>query len=148
MSRHWIGVASREHVKIGEAGGFCQLGHGKEAPVRRLSPGDGLVYYSPREGMKTGAIVKGFTAIGRVRPGEVYHARQTESFCPFRRDVDYFRAHDAPIAPLLDHLSFTAGGANWGWLMRRGMFEISKGDFYIIANAMGVDPKVSKEPVR
>lgn len=148
MSRYWIGVASRNHVKIGEAGGFCQLGHGKEAPVRRLSPGDGLVYYSPREEMRSGAIVKGFTAIGRVRPGDVYQAQQTESFCPFRHDVDYFTAHDAPITPMLEHLTFTAGGANWGWLMRRGMFEISEGDFSIIANAMSVTIKRADSSVR
>ncbi len=138
MTRYWIGVASRNHVKVGEAGGFCQLGHGKEAPVRRLSPGDGLVYYSPGEGMKEGERIQAFTAIGRVRPGEVYHAQQTQSFCPYRRDVDYLPSSDAPIAPLLAHLSFSSGGANWGFLMRRGLFEISAHDFQLIAKSMGV----------
>ena|SRR5664279_630830 len=37
--RYWIGVASRDHVMKGVVGGFCQLGHGKAAPVKRLSPG-------------------------------------------------------------------------------------------------------------
>ena len=36
MARYWIGVASRDHVMRGVAGGFCQLGHGKAAPVKRL----------------------------------------------------------------------------------------------------------------
>ncbi len=138
MSRYWIGVASRNHVRTGEAGGFCQLGHGKAAPVRRLSPGDGLVYYSPREGMKEGARLQAFTAIGRVRPGEVYPAQQTACFCPFRRDVDYLSSQDAPIAPLLDRLSFSSWGGNWGILMRRGLFEIPEPDFDLIAEAMGV----------
>ena len=40
-TRYWIGVASRDHVMKGVAGGFCQLGHGKSAPVKRLAPGDG-----------------------------------------------------------------------------------------------------------
>jgi len=40
--RYWIGVASRDHVMQGKAGGFCQLGHGKAAPVKRLM-GDGFV---------------------------------------------------------------------------------------------------------
>ena len=71
-TRYWIGVASREHVKAAEAGGFCQFCHGREAPVRKLSAGDGVVYYSPREHMGEGARIRAFTAIGRVRPGTAY----------------------------------------------------------------------------
>lgn len=144
MIRFWVGVASRDHVKVGEAGGFCQLGHGKEAPVQRLSPGDGIVYYAPRTGIKTGDVVKGFVAIGQVQPGEVYRAQQTESFCPYRRDVTYFLGRDAPIGPMLDRLSFSAGGANWGLLMRRGVFEITDQDFNVIAVFMGVSKEVTQ----
>jgi hypothetical protein len=36
--RYWIGAASRDHVMKGKAAGFCQLGHGKAAPVKRLQP--------------------------------------------------------------------------------------------------------------
>ena len=32
-TRYWIGVASRDHVARGVAGGFCQLGHGKASAV-------------------------------------------------------------------------------------------------------------------
>ncbi len=135
-NRYWIGVASREHVKIAKVGGFCQFCHGKEPPVRRLAEGDGLVYYSPREGMGTGAAVRSFTAIGRVQPGKTYQAEQSACFIPSRRDVDYWSAIDAPIAPLLGMLSFTAGNANWGWRMRQGFFEISQADFMMIAQAM------------
>lgn len=46
-TRYWIGVASREHVKAAEAGGFCQFCHGRGALVRKLSAGDGVIYYSP-----------------------------------------------------------------------------------------------------
>nr|MCH9703347.1 EVE domain-containing protein [Chlamydiota bacterium] len=42
--KYWIGVASHEHVKRGEADGFCQVCHGKGAPLRRMKPGDLLVY--------------------------------------------------------------------------------------------------------
>ena len=63
---HWIGVASRDHVRRGVAGGFCQLGHGKHAPVQRLAPGDRLVYYSPRTALDGGEPVQAFTAIGRI----------------------------------------------------------------------------------
>jgi hypothetical protein len=34
--RFWIGVASRDHVKVAVEGAFIQLNHGQLAPVRRL----------------------------------------------------------------------------------------------------------------
>ncbi|MDQ7862723.1 hypothetical protein RCO48_21920 [Peribacillus frigoritolerans] len=33
--RYWIGVASRDHVMKGIDGGFAQLCHGKEAPLKK-----------------------------------------------------------------------------------------------------------------
>ncbi|WP_275249374.1 hypothetical protein [Vandammella animalimorsus] len=32
--KYWLGVVSREHVQRGVAGDFCQLCHGKAAPLR------------------------------------------------------------------------------------------------------------------
>lgn len=136
MTRYWIGVASHDHVKIAEAGGFCQFNHGKEAPVRRLSPGDGLVYYAPRTSRQNGAPLQSFVAIGTLCAGNTYQAQQSDCFHPRRRDVQYRPSSVAPIAPLLSHLSFSAGGANWGMVMRRGLFEITGDDFEIIAQAM------------
>ena len=46
---YWVGVASHDHVQGAVQGGFCQLGHGKEALVRPLKAGDLIVFYSPRE---------------------------------------------------------------------------------------------------
>ena len=43
MTKNWIGVASAEHVERGIQDGFMQLCHGKEAPLRRLQPGDRIV---------------------------------------------------------------------------------------------------------
>jgi hypothetical protein len=146
--RFWIGIASRDHAKAAEAGGFCQFGHGKKAPVRRLSPGDGLVYYAPREGMRDGPKVQAFVAIGRILPGEVYRAQQSERFCPYRRDVSYFEAEDAEIAPLKDDLSFSARGARWSMMMRRGLFEIPAEDFAVIARAMHAEVNGAGTPVQ
>src|SRR3954453_10567505 len=70
--RYWIGVVSREHVRLGVAGGFAQVGHGKGAPLKRMKPGDWLIYYSPRESHPDGAPVKAFTAIGEVTGSEIY----------------------------------------------------------------------------
>ena len=49
MTRHWLAVASADHVAIGRRGGFMQVCHAKAAPLRRLQPGDRVVYYSPAE---------------------------------------------------------------------------------------------------
>ena len=62
--RYWIGVASSDHVARGVEGGFCQLCHGKAAPLRRMSAGDWIAYYSPRTAMKGGETVQAFTALG------------------------------------------------------------------------------------
>jgi len=70
--RFWIGVASRDHVHRGVAGGFCQLGHGKAAPIRRLAPGDWIAHYSPRESYPDGALLQAFTAIGEVSWGAAF----------------------------------------------------------------------------
>ena len=52
---HWIGVVSRSHVLRGIEGGFAQMNHGKQAPLKRMKTGDGLIYYSPREAHPDGA---------------------------------------------------------------------------------------------
>lgn len=139
VPRYWIGVASRDHVQRGVEAGFCQLGHGKAAPVERLSPGDWIVYYSPRNQMRGGEPVQAFTAIGQIEPGDAYTAHQGEGFHPVRRDVAWRkRAKEAPIRPLLERLSFTNGKSSWGIAMRRSAFAVSIDDFAIIAKAMSV----------
>ena len=135
-TRYWIGVASREHVKAAETGGFCQFCHGREARVRKLSAGDGVVYYSPRERMGEGAHIRAFTAVGRVQRGTAYHAAQSAGFHPWRRDIDYRPESEVPITPLLGQLSFSRENPNWGWLMRQGFFEITQADFDMIAATM------------
>ncbi len=141
-TRYWIGVASREHVLRGVAGGFCQLNHGKAGPIRRLSPGDWIAYYSPREFMSEGEPVQAFTAIGKIADGEPYVGEMGGGMEATRRNVDFLKARDAPIRPLLDTLSFTRGRASWGYAFRRGSFAIDGADFRLIAAAMGVGEKV------
>ena len=142
-TRYWIGVASREHVQRGVTGGFCQLNHGKAGPMRRLSPGDWIVYYSPRESMNEGEPVQAFTAIGEIAEGEPYVGEMGGGGVQAtRRDVRFLEARDAPIRPLLDTLSFTRGRASWGYAFRRGSFAIEEADFRAIAKAMGVGAKI------
>lgn len=136
MTRYWVGVACRAHVRIGQEGGFCQLSHGRRAPVLRLQPGDGLVYYAPGERLGGGARVQAFVAIGQVT-GPLHQAVQSADFYPWRRAVRYWPGRDAPIRPLRDRLSFVPEGRGWGMVFRRGVLEIPAVDFARIAQAMG-----------
>jgi EVE domain len=135
-SKYWIGVASRDHVGKGVAGGFCQLCHGKNNPLKRLTPGDWLIYYSPRTAMLKGEPVQAFTAIGQILTGEPYSFDMGQGFRPYRRDVRFVNAQEAAIRPLLDKLSFIKNQHAWGYQFRFGLFAIPELDFQQIATAM------------
>ncbi|RUX09829.1 MAG: EVE domain-containing protein [Mesorhizobium sp.] len=137
MSAYWIAVASAQHVRRGRQGGFMQVNHGKAAPLRRVRPGDGIVYYSPTTVLGEKDGLQAFTAIGTVREGEPYQGEMGGGFTPFRRDVGWAQAGETPIKPLLERLEFTAGKSNWGYQLRFGLFPISAADFALIARAMG-----------
>ena len=111
-----------------------QVNHGKEAPLRRLKPGDRVAYYSPKERIRDGAPVQAFTALGVVAEGAPYRGVMSACFQPFRRDMRWLETRDAPIRPLLQHLSF--GGPDWGARFRYGLFEVTAADMDLIAGAM------------
>ncbi|WP_299904996.1 EVE domain-containing protein [uncultured Paracoccus sp.] len=137
MTRHWISVVSREHVLIGVAGGFAMMNHGKLAPLKRLSPGDSLTYYSPKTAYPEGEPLKAFTATGTVGAAPPYGAEMPGGWTGYRIDIDWMTARETPIVNLTDRLEFTKG--NWGMLARRGLFEISDADFRTIRAAMTGD---------
>lgn len=134
--RNWIAVASAEHVRLGRAGGFMQVCHGKQAPLRRLRPGDLVTYYSPSEAFRGTDRLQSFTAFGTVLPGDPYSFDMGGGFVPFRRDVQWRESKEACIRPLLDALQFTAGVRNWGAPFRYGLFSVSDHDIGLIAEAM------------
>jgi hypothetical protein len=136
MSKHWIAVASADHARRGKALGIMQVCHGKGGPLRRVHAGDGVVYYSPTTAFRGKDRLQAFTMIGRAKGGEVYQADMGDGFRPFRRDVAYVEADEAPILPLLDRLEFTRAKKNWGYAFRFGLVEISKADFDTVAEAM------------
>jgi len=139
---YWLGVVSRDHVAIGVAGGFTQLNHGKAGPLERMRAGDGFAFYSPRTAYPDGPPLQAFTAIGRIRDGIVYQAAQAgpgDGFAPFRLGVDYLQAHEAPIKPLIEGLSFIRSKAHWGAAFRFGFLRVPEADFARIAAAMGRD---------
>jgi len=135
--KYWVGVVSKNHVQRGVQLGVAQTGHGKRSGLARMTAGDYLAYYSPKESYEGNVPLQAFTAIGKVADNEIWQADEGE-FKPFRRRVQYFKGHDAPIRPLLDVLSLTAGKTNWGYVFRYGLVEVTKEDFQVIAAAMGV----------
>jgi hypothetical protein len=123
-----------------------QVSHGKAAPLKRIKPGDRVVYYSPSvtlggkglggKGLGGKDKLQAFTAIGIVKDREPYVVDMGKGFAPYRRDVTWAKAKETAIRPLLERLEFTAGKPNWGYQLRFGLFPISAADFRAIAKAM------------
>ncbi len=134
--RYWIGIASKEHVKTGVAGSFCQLCHGKAQPLKRMAVGDGLIYYSSKERFGEDTLCQQFTAIGEVVGSEVYPFEMFPGFVPHRKDIHFFSARDISIRPLIERLSFIKDKTRWGYAFRFGHLEIPKEDFELIASEM------------
>ena len=148
MTGNWVAVASAEHVRLGRSQGFMQVCHGKAAPLRRIQPGDGVVYYSPTTVFRGNDGLQSFTAIGVVRGGGPYQAGMGGGFSPFRRDIDWRAAAEVPIKPLIGRLQFTTAKRNWGFQLRFGLFEISAHDMAMIAAAMEVSAPSSAGAAR
>ena len=140
--RFWIGVASREHVKRGEAEGFCQLCHGKAQPLARMSKGDWIIYYSPKTFFGQDDPCQKFTAIGEIIGSEVYQHAMAPDFIPYRRDVRFLTCTEVEIRPLIENLSFIKNKKQWGYAFRFGYLEIPEEDFQLIAKLM-----LGKSPV-
>lgn len=140
--RHWIAIASAEHARLGRDHrpvGFMQVGHGKGAPLQRIAPGDAVAYYAPATVLGGSDRLQSFVSIGTVQPGKPYTVDMGQGFVPWRRDVRYVRANDAPIAPLIEAFDFVDDPKHWGSKFRFGLFEVNAHDMRLIANAMGAD---------
>ncbi len=112
-----------------------QVCHGKSSPLRRISAGDGVVYYSPSQRMGEKDGFQSFTAIGHVRNDAVYQVDMLPGFSPFRRNVDWLETIEQPIRPLLEWLDFTAD-KNWGYALRFGLVELPVVDFDFLVHVM------------
>ena len=108
---------ARHHAGLSRQGRAAAASQGRRR--RRLLLADRL---ARRQGQA--AVVH---TIGRVTDDRTYQADMGAGFRPFRRDVCYAAAQDAPIAPLLDRLEFTRGkrtgvtlsGSGWSKSARR-----------------------------
>ncbi len=136
-ARYWVGVASKEHVARGVQGGFCQLGHGKSAPLKRMAAGDWIAYYSSKFSLESNAPCQEFTALGKIADDTVYPFEMAPGFVPYRRNVTFeTTAASASILPLIEKLSFIRDVNRWGYPFRFGHFEMARADFELIACAM------------
>jgi|SRR5215831_15804016 len=139
--KFWIGVASKDHVERGVAGGFCQVCHGKAAPLMRMHQGDWIIYYSSKKTFEraNSASVEScqqFTAIGEVIDDAVYEFAMTPDFIPYRRNVRFLDCKAIDIRPFINELGFIKNKSRWGYAFRFGHLEISRLDFNLIASQM------------
>jgi len=138
VTRYWINTVSRDHLLNGVEGGFTQVQHGSRSGLRRLAKGDLIVFYSPRTAFEGGDPLQAFTALAEVSDEAPYQMVMTRDFRPWRRNVRFLPAGEAPIAPLIEPLEFIRDKRRWGFPFRRGLFEIGEADFGRIADAMGM----------
>lgn len=137
--KYWINCVAQNHVLAGVEGGFTQAAHGKAEPLRQLSNGDAMVFYSEGTLFRAGERLQAFTAIGLIAGKDAFQTKVTAKFIPWRRRVEFMDSTPASILPLIPDLTFIADKANWGQAFKAGLFEITEADFERIAKAMKVE---------
>lgn len=135
-TKYWIAVVSKEHTLRGITGRFIQVCHGKQTPLKRMKKGDYLIVYSSKITLEGNEKCQAFTAIGQVKDDNVYQISMSESFKPFRRNIDFFECRESSIIPLINNLEFISNKKSWGFPFRFGFFEINEKDFNLITSKM------------
>ena len=139
--KYWIAVVSKEHTQWGVDGGYIQVCHGKQAPLKRMKRGDWIIVYSPKVAMEGDKKSQSFTAIGQARDEEVYPYKMSENFVPFRRNIEFYKCEETSIIPLISNLEFIPNKKSWGFPFRYGFFEINENDFNLILSKMAVNER-------
>jgi hypothetical protein len=149
MRKYWCFVLSREHIKRGEAGGFCQASYGRHAPLKRMMKGDGVVFYASVKTFLGGQKCQRFTALGRVVGDESYRFEMESGFLPFRKEVQYYTCLETSIEELIGTLDLTRCKAHWQDAFHLSHFAISEKDFLLIAQKMLRDhpPVIKNSPI-
>jgi predicted RNA-binding protein len=137
--RYWINTVSLDHVQKGIEGGFTQADHGNDSRLKKLTKGDRIIFYSPRTEYQAGASVQSFTAIAEVIDEKPYQVEIVPEFKPWRRQVRFLSTAAVAIQPLIESLGFIKNKTSWGFVFRRGTFEIEEADYLTIARAMNVE---------
>ncbi|OXG04889.1 EVE domain-containing protein [Flavobacterium araucananum] len=134
--KYWIATISKEHAQRAINGGFIQVCHGKQGPLKRMQKEDYILIYSSKITMEGNEKCQAFTAIGKVGDDEVYAFKMTEDFVPFRRNIQFMVSNEVSIIPLIENLEFIPNKKSWGYPFRYGFFEINENDFNFIASKM------------
>lgn len=134
--KFWIAAISKEHTQRGVQGNFLQVCHGKQAPLKRMQKGDGVLVYSSKLQMEGKEKCQSFTAIGEVMDDKVYLFEMSESFHPFRRNIQFFACKECSIIPLIPELDFIQNKKSWGYPFRFGFLEIPEKDFQLVRSQM------------
>ncbi len=135
-NKYWMAAISKEHTRRGVAGGFIQLCHGKQAPLKRMKKGDWIIVYSSKESMEEKTKCQAFTAIGQVIDEHIYSFQMSDNFVPFRRNINFYNSNEISILPLIHQLHFMQNKKSWGYPFRFGFFEIQENDFKLIFSKM------------
>ena len=150
MARYWIGLAERDSVQAAVSNGVCLFSGGKASAVRKLAPGDWILYYSPHESTD-GATLECFTAVGEVVDETPWtqnwtqlcaggpfwtHGTRPKSTQTWVRKCAYDAVGEVSVRPLLSSLSFVSQPRHWGRTFRRGQMEIGAADFFAIADRL------------
>jgi hypothetical protein len=118
MTRTWVLVASRDHARRGQAGGFVMANHGKRAPVARMSAGDRVLIYSPTTTYPKGEPLRAITFAGEVTGEEPEPSAVIEG--GWRRAAELREVEPIPLAEVKDHLPTSR--------IRFGFFELPAED--------------------
>jgi len=131
--RFCLGGASKDHVALGVADGFCQLCHGKKAPLQRMRRGDYILYYSPKQEFRSRRPYQAITACGVVTGDVVYQYEMFPGFVPYRRDIEW----QEPIREVpLDILRTLPGWSEVAPKLRFGHVELPSELFQAIQEYM------------
>lgn len=138
--RHWIHTLSLDRVQAGVEGGFTEADDGRDARLRVLAAGDGIAFYSARvtSGPEAarGRPLQQFTALGEVLDDDPYRFETPAGMTVWRRRVAYEDVRAVPVRALLPMLGFVSDEQKWGLPFRRGLREVTAGDFGAIAGAL------------
>src|ERR1700743_699123 len=113
-AKYWVTVVSKDHIQRGVAGGFMQANHGKAAPLKKVKPGDWVLFYSPKLSMNGDKKLQAFAAIGQAIDDEVYQHKMSDNFIPYRRNIKFYECVETPIVPLIPDLDFITNKTSWG----------------------------------
>jgi len=116
--RHWVIVASRDHARRGVKGGFVMANHGKRSPLARMSPGDGVLIYSPTTTYPRGEPLRAVTIVGEVTGDEPEPSDVITG--GFRRAASLREIEPLPLAEIREHLPASR--------IRFGFFELGTAD--------------------